>query len=150
VTELRWLIQTVCSSGSPSKSAPSFASSAVLPNSEDLRALHPTAEELRLELHAVADAERRDAQPQQLGIHLRGVLGEDRRRPTGEDQRMRVAGANLSRGDVVRDELGEDTAVAHAAGDQLCVLAAEVEDEHRPLLRLGRRERNDLVLQLGR
>jgi len=34
VTESRWLIQTVCSSGSPVKSAPSCASSPALPNSE--------------------------------------------------------------------------------------------------------------------
>jgi hypothetical protein len=37
----------------------------------------------------------------------------------------------------VRDELGVDTRLADAAGDQLRVLAAEVDDEDRPLFRSG-------------
>ena len=35
------------------------------------------------------------------------------------------------------DELGVDARLAHAAGDELAVLPAEVDDEDRPLLRLG-------------
>ncbi len=47
----------------------------------------------------------------------------------------------------MRDELRVDAALAHAARDQLGVLAAEVEDEDRALLRagLGCRKRDDLA-----
>jgi hypothetical protein len=40
----------------------------------------------------------------------------------------------------VADELRVDPALADAAGDQLCVLAAEVEDEDGPLLNDGERD----------
>ena len=47
----------------------------------------------------------------------------------------------------MRDELRVDPRLAHPARDQLRVLAAEVDDEHRPLLRasLGNRKRDDLA-----
>ena len=45
------------------------------------------------------------------------------------------------------DELGVDTALADAPGDQLRVLTAEVQNEHRPLLggRLDGGERDDVA-----
>jgi hypothetical protein len=46
--------------------------------------------------------------------------------------------------DPVADELGVDAALADAPGDQLCVLAAEVEDEDRALLRRTLREGQNL------
>jgi hypothetical protein len=47
----------------------------------------------------------------------------------------------------MRDELRVDPRLPNPARDQLCVLAAEVEDKHRPLLRasLGNRKRDDLA-----
>jgi hypothetical protein len=39
----------------------------------------------------------------------------------------------------VRHELGVDPALADAAGDQLGVLPAEVDDQHGTILRLGLR-----------
>jgi hypothetical protein len=45
------------------------------------------------------------------------------------------------------DELRVDAALAHASRDQLCVLAAEVEDEDRALLRGW--ERNDVRARLS-
>ena len=47
---------------------------------------------------------------------------------------------DLVGGERVRDELGVDARVADAARDQLRVLAAQVEHEHRPLLGGGLRE----------
>ena len=59
------------------------------------------------------------------------------------------ARADPLRRDVVRDELGVDAALAHAARDQLRVLAAEVDDEDWALLRRGflQRQRDDLAHQ---
>ena len=48
----------------------------------------------------------------------------DRIRPRGE------RALDLLDRDVVRQQLGEDAALAHAARDQLGVLAPEVEDQH--------------------
>ena len=50
------------------------------------------------------------------------------------------------------DELRVDTRLAHASRDQLAVLAAEIDDEDRPLLRRRLRggERDDLRHQLLR
>ena len=55
--------------------------------------------------------------------------------PAAQDQRVRVARAHLSSRDAVADELGVHAALAHAPRDQLRVLPAEIDDEHRPLLR---------------
>ena len=46
----------------------------------------------------------------------------------------------------MRDELRVDAALAHAPRDQLRVLPAEIQNEHRPLLRpgLADRKRDDL------
>ena len=86
-------------------------------------------------------------------------VGVDRGGAAGEDQRARRALADpLDRG-VVREQLGEDAALADPARDQLRVLAAEVEDEDlldagRVLglgdrLEIGLRERRALGLALG-
>jgi len=47
----------------------------------------------------------------------------------------------------VRDELRVDTRLAHPPRDQLRVLPAEIQNEHRPLLRasLGDRKSDDLA-----
>ena len=67
----------------------------------------------------------------------------------GEDQPLRVAPADLLDADVVRQQLGEDAALAHPPRDQLRVLPAVVEDDDlvgrdRPL------ERELLDALLGR
>jgi hypothetical protein len=48
-----------------------------------------------------------------------------------------MPGPDLFRAEPVRDELRVDTRLADAAGDQLAVLAAEVEDEDRALVSWG-------------
>ena len=92
-------------------------------------------------LHPVTDPERRDAELEHVGIHLRRTLGVDRGRPAGEDQRERVPRAHLGRRDAMADDLRVDASLAHPARDQLAVLAAEVEHEHRALLGRRRRDR---------
>ena len=85
-----------------------------------------------------AKVEQRDAR----------VRGGSPKAGPGQDEHL-VLGqqpADLVDGHAVRDELRVDAALADTARDQLRVLAAEVEHQHRPLLRalLGLGERDDL------
>ncbi len=112
----------------------------------DVVRLDLAAEMLRHQLHAVADAERRHAELEHSGVDVRCAVGVHRCRPAGEDQRRRIASRHLAGREPVRDELRVDARLSDATRDELAVLAAEVEHEHRPLLgaRLGRGERHDL------
>ena len=96
----------------------------------DLGGLDDAAERLREQLHAVTDAEHRDAELEQRRVELRGARRVDRGRPAGEDQALRRAARDLGDVDVRVQQLGEHAALAHAARDQLRVLAAEVDDQH--------------------
>jgi hypothetical protein len=87
------------------------------------------------ELHPVADAERRDAEAEDRRVGERRAIGVDRGRPAGEDQRRGIARAKLVGAEPVGDELGVDARFAHPSSDQLAVLAAEVQDEDRAVLR---------------
>ena len=117
------------------------------PELGDAGALDFAAELLRHQLHAVADAERRHAELEDARVDARRPVGVHGRRPAAEDDRVRVARADRLGRDRVPHELGIDAALAHAARDQLRVLAAEVEHEHRALLRelLGRAQCDDLT-----
>ena len=119
-----------------------------LPVLGDVVRLDGAAELAGHELHAVADAERRDAEAEDRRVGERRALGVDRGGAAGQDQRRRIARAKLVGAEPVRDELGVDARLAHPSRDQLAVLAAEVEDEHGPVLGggLGRREGDDLSL----
>ena len=112
----------------------------------DARAVDAAAEIEREQLHAVTDAERRHAEVEERRIDTRRAVRIHGRRPAAEDQRVRVPRAHLLRRDRVRHELREDAALAHAPRDQLRVLPAEIDDEHRPLLRARLREGQDLGL----
>ena len=94
---------------------------------------HLAAELLRHHLEAVANAENRNTELEDAGIQ-RGRTGVvHARRPAAEHNSDRVFGGNLGRGDRVRHDLGVDARLAHAAGDQLGVLGAEVDHQHRAL-----------------
>ncbi len=110
--------------------------------------LHRAAEFESHELHPVADAERGDAELEDLRVGMGRALRVDGGGSAGEHERDRVERAQLLGREAVRHELRVDARLAHAARDQLAVLAAEVQHEHRPLLRrsLRRRERDDLSL----
>ena len=101
----------------------------------DARAIDAAAEVEREELHPVADAERGNAEPEDGRIDARRSVGVHGRRPAAEDERVRVPRAHLFGRHRVRNELGVDAALAHAARDQLRVLPTEVDDEHRAVLR---------------
>ena len=123
-------IQHVCSSGQageqPARLAHGQLRAAELPH---LGALDAPAELAREELHAVADAQHRDAELEQLGIEARRAVGVDRGGAAAEDQPLGLAARDLLGADVVRQQLAEHAALAHAARDELRVLAAVVEDD---------------------
>ena len=110
------------------------------------RALDDAAEVARHELHAVADAERRDPEREDLRVEVGRAVRVHGGRAAREDERGRVTCRDLGRSEAVPDELRVDARLAHAPCDQLAVLPAEIDDEDRALLRrrLGRRERDDL------
>ena len=91
--------------------------------------LDPAAERLDHRLHPVTDAEHRDPELEQLGAQRRRPLLVHGGGSTGEDERARVAEPDSLDVGVVWEQLGEDPALAEPAGDQLRVLAAEVEHE---------------------
>ncbi|MCY1440703.1 hypothetical protein D9M71_569880 [compost metagenome] len=91
--------------------------------------LHLAAELLGHGLHAVADAEQRHAQVEYRLRRARAVSFVHRLRTTGEDDAARGEGADGRVVHVERMDLAVHTDLAHAAGDQLGVLGAEVQDQ---------------------
>ena len=93
--------------------------------SDDAAAAHPGGE-----LGAVADAEDGDAQLQHLGVivgrrHVIDAVGA-----AGEDDAAVAGGEDFLRGDaVIGLDFGVDVQVTNPAGNQLVVLAAEVQNE---------------------
>ena len=112
----------------------------------DAGPLDPAAELLRHDLHAVTDAQRRDPEREDARIHLRRAVCVDRGGAARENERQRIAPAHLARADRMRHELRVDAALADSPRDQLRVLAAAVQNEHRPLFggRLRRRQWDDV------
>jgi hypothetical protein len=84
-----------------------------------LGALDLAAEREHQRLHAVTDAEHGDPELQQRRIEFRRARRVDRRGPARQDQALRRALAHLLDAHVVRQQLGEDPELAHAARDQL-------------------------------
>ncbi len=80
------------------------------------------------QLHAVADAEHRQAALEDVGGGSGRPFVVDAGRPAGEDEAPRPEAGHLLPGRVVGDELAVDAALAHTAGDEHAVLGAEVED----------------------
>jgi hypothetical protein len=81
------------------------------------------------ELHAVADAEDGDPHIEDLAVEARCTLGVDAIGPTGEDDASRLALLQILRGGARGQDLGIDLQLPQPAGDELCVLASEVEDD---------------------
>jgi hypothetical protein len=94
----------------------------------DLGALDLAAEREHERLHPVADAQHGDAELEQLGVETGRSLRVHGGGAAGEDQPLRLAPPHLVDADVMRQQLAEHPALAHATGDQLRVLAAVVED----------------------
>ncbi len=94
-----------------------------------LRRGDAAAERVSQQLHPVADPEDRDAAGDDPRGELRRARLVDRVRPTGEDNAARLEGQRLLGGGVERQHLAIDRRLADAAGDQLAVLRAEIEDD---------------------
>ncbi len=118
-----------------------------LPELRDAGALDLAAQILGHELHPVADAECGDPELEDPRVDLRRAFGVDRRRPTREDERERVPRVNGLGRDGVGHELRVHATFPNAPCDQLRVLAAEVQNEHRPLFggRLRRGQWDDVA-----
>ena len=95
------------------------------------------AENVRHEVHAVANAEDREPAVQDRRLDERGVLVVHARRSTREDHAHDTSALELLRGHVVGKDLAVHTGLTHAARDQLCVLGSVVEDRDRGSALLG-------------
>ena len=93
------------------------------------RAFDLAAERFAGELHAVADAEDRDAEPKKFDVALRRAGFVDAARTAGEDDPFGRDLAESGGRDVVADDFAVDLLFADAAGDELRVLRTEVEDD---------------------
>src|SRR5690606_9103730 len=82
------------------------------------------------QLVAVADAEDRYPEIQDLRVETVGVLGVDGGGTTRQDQAHRASLPDLLGRDVATDDLGVDVGFPDPAGDQLGVLGPEVDDEN--------------------
>jgi len=95
-----------------------------------------TAEGVAGQLHAVADAEHRNAESKNRRVAPWRARLVDARRPAGEDDALGVERTDAVGGHVVPDDLAIDMLLANPPSDELRVLRAEVEHEH-PLRLLG-------------
>ena len=87
---------------------------------------------LREPLHSVAEAENGDAEARRVPRGLRRVRLVHALRPARQDDAGGVPAPDLLRRSAGREDDREDPRVADTPGDQLRVLAAEVEDDDRP------------------
>ncbi len=93
------------------------------------------AESAGHDLEAVADAEHGDAELEDPLIEAGRALLVDAGRAAAQDDAGRVLRADLLGRDRGRHDLRVDVGLADAAGDQLRVLGAEVDDEDGTLVR---------------
>jgi hypothetical protein len=92
-------------------------------------ALDLAAELRRHRLLAIADAEDRHAGLPDFVRHARRVLGNDRFRPAGQDDRLRREHGDGLGGVLEGVDFAISAHLAHAAGNQLRHLRAEIDDE---------------------
>ena len=144
VTRSPWLIHTVSRSPFFQKPSNSGVSAVMLElGAAELAvvpALHPAAHLRHHGLLAVADAEH--GQPgleHPVGRPGRAELG-DAGRPARQDHGLGLQALECLLGLVERHDLGIDALLAHAPGDQLRHLAAEIDDEDGVGHGSGRRE----------
>jgi hypothetical protein len=90
--------------------------------------LHLTAQELRTELHAVADAQDRNAQVEDARVALGRVRLVNATRAAAENDPLGLELAEFFDRRVRAHQLGEDALLPHPAGDELNVLRPEIED----------------------
>ncbi len=88
-------------------------------------------------LLAVAEAEHRNAQAEDLRVDGGGVFRVHAGRTARQDDSRRRHGAHLVGRDVARHDLGIHVQIAHATGDELPVLGAEIDDDDNLLRGCG-------------
>ncbi len=93
------------------------------------------AHDLAGELHAVADAQDRDAEAENLGVASRRAVVVHRGGATREDDALRVERAEFRGGDRRGDQHRVRAGLADSAADELGGLAAEVENGHDLVVR---------------
>ena len=101
------------------------------------RRLDLAAEQMGHELRAVADAEHWDAELEDLGAAGHGVFRVDAVRATRQDDALRRHLADLFQRKRLRMDFTVDMVLAHAARDELIVLATEVQHEDHFIYRLA-------------
>ncbi len=94
-----------------------------------VRAFYLAAQLLGHGLHAVADTKHRQAHLEHALRGAGGIQLGDGFRATGQDDAVGVVFANLFFGDIEGADFREYADFANPAGDQLCVLGAEVENQ---------------------
>ena len=103
------------------------------------------AELLRHGLHAVADAQHRDAGFKHGLRRLRWLRIRHGLRPARQDDAARAEGANVGVAHVPGMDLAVDAAFADTARDQLRVLGPEIEDQDAVCVDIGRAHRRSLL-----
>ena len=95
------------------------------------------AERFGHQVEAVADAEDRDAAGPDGRVGVRRALFVDAGGSAGQDDSLRLAGGDLAPRSVERKQLRVHVQLADAPGDELAVLAAEVQNHDRVHVREG-------------
>src|SRR5262249_6412326 len=98
-----------------------------------LRPVDLAPEQMRDELHPVADAEDRHAKFEDALVHHGRAFLVDAGGPAREDDGARILGPHLLERGVARVDLAVDLALPYAARDELRGLRAEVEDQDEVL-----------------
>ena len=80
-------------------------------------------------LEAIADAEDWDAELKQLRLQSRGAVSIDRGRTARQNKRGGIFSFDFLHRRGVRNNLGVNLGLAHAAGNKLRVLSAKVHNE---------------------
>ncbi len=89
------------------------------------------AEVVRDELQAIADAEHGQAEREDGGVGGWRIAVIDRAGAAGEHDAEGAVGADLLERGGAGQHDGEDVLLADAAGDELCVLGAKIQDDDR-------------------
>src|SRR5262249_38515473 len=87
---------------------------------------HLATQRLAGELHAVANAENRDAQVEDFGITVGCIGSVDAGGTAGKNKAARLHFGDARGGYIMADDLAEDILFADPARDQLAVLGAKV------------------------
>ena len=90
---------------------------------------HPAAGEMGQQLHAVAEAQHRRAEAQQLRVGGGHALAIDRVGPARQDDPLGLPVPDPRHGARGRMDLAVDVGFAHPARDELGVLRAEIDDQ---------------------